>query len=743
MSKKLAKVLLICALVVILPLFVAGTVIAVYYSMNAVTTFEVYTNNSTVAAPAITSASATVEYDAEKGTYSVINGHSKNTSVEYTGEGFNLDYWFDGSREDYVKLIGDIAAATDEDKTALEASLDEKKISNSEILSFKTGDYENITAVFSIIEFKDVQYSIKTTPNGAEVTGTVDLVYGQSLAEALGYNIENTDTHDFLGYIINDDESKIYTNATFPEVEEGGNIIISTLWKETPKYQVRYMINGQPLKDGLGAEVLSDEFTRQNYGSITIINPMDYKTDGYTAALRYRGIDFTAVTLNMLANPDYDAAVNYIDVDFVETPINYNIQINTTESTATYNGATTFSVNAENYATFETVKDVNNWEFDQFTWEFSNFTYNTLSYTTSEDLIEAITTANPDSAPTTINVTVNFNKIATTYRFNLYDATAGKDLGAYVEITDDDGFIDVGSSSIKYNTSNPSEQEKIKEQIFKVGYELTNATIRNYSDGVGSVTSYGYRYTTELSPTNFTVFINSSIFEGDTTKTLELTYELISFDITISNASQSLGLQETISDVTYENYSTKLAPLFDENNWIKYSYVQRYDGVSVVGDTTATIYTDATTLFERNLLVNYNSINLDATDVSVTGSCTDLVESVILENGVTFNENVGYSPDTSTQTFKDYNASVFSSEGFLGMDLPANGEFINAGTTYKISAIKFTLENKERTFRITGFGDDYSIYNFLNTIIEEKYISAPSSPITMTLVNFTFLFAIQ
>ena len=93
MSSKLAKVLLICALAVVLPLFIAGTVIAVYYSMNAVTTFEIYTDSQNIEAPTITSG-ATVEYDAESGTYRVINGHSKDTSVEYSAEGFNFDYWF-------------------------------------------------------------------------------------------------------------------------------------------------------------------------------------------------------------------------------------------------------------------------------------------------------------------------------------------------------------------------------------------------------------------------------------------------------------------------------------------------------------------------------------------------------------------------------------------------------------------------------------------------------------------------
>ena len=416
MSSKLAKVLLICALCVALPLFIAGTVIAVYYSMNAVTTFEIYTDSQNIEAPTITSG-ATVEYDAESGSYRIINGHSKNTSVEYSAEGFNFDYWFNGSREEYVKLIGDINSATDETvKEELTAELEAKKLSDGAIFSFKTGDYENITAVFSIITY-DVEYSIVKNPSeGTPETGNKSLTYGQSLADVFG-ELTNTSTHDFIGYIVNDDESKIYTDATFEVPQDGESIKISALWKEIPSFQVRYY------KEEVIVET-STEFNRNTYTSLQIENAMNHNTNGYTAKWLYNGTVFTEVTEDMILNPNYDG-VNYIDVELSETPINYTIKITGSAqgTTATYKNSTTFSVSDVNITAFDSAKNVANWSFGQYNWSFRNFTYNSTYYTNARDLMDAIIANNTDSANGEININVNFERKPQEYTFNFYDGS--------------------------------------------------------------------------------------------------------------------------------------------------------------------------------------------------------------------------------------------------------------------------------------------------------------------------------
>lgn len=689
MSNKLAKVLLICALVVVLPLFIAGTVIAVYYSMNAVTTFEVYTDSQIVSAPTITSG-ATVEYDAETGSYRVINGHSKVTSVEYSAEGFNFNYWFDGSREEYVKLIGDIANASDETiREELNAELEAKTLSTSNILSFRTGDIENITAVFSAITY-DVQYSIATTPNGEAVNGSAELIYGQSIADVLGYNLQNTDTHDFVGFIVNGDENTIYTTATFPVSAE--EITISALWKEVPSFQVRYYKNGEII-DG----ITSTEFNRNTYTTITVVNPMEQNTNGYTAVWQRKGVAFTEVTIDMLANPVYDT-VNHIDVNLVETPIVYNFQItgNASGTTATYRNDSSFTVTADNYTIFNTVRSASNWTFGQYAWEFDDFTYthNDSSYEgdSVDALINAITTANPDSANGTINIVVNFRRVATEYIFNFYDGN------------------NLLTEETVYDTDNPVFF--LPAETEKEGYQVTNANI----DGV-DYDIYTYNDNLYISTT-------TDIFDGVLVKNVYLTYTVIPLTIEIDDTDYR-GTETTIEAITIENYETKLAPLFEKDNWISYSNIQTWSENVTIGEQN---FTDATSLF-NHLLANY-----EAGDTATITSVVDCKITSVIVDGVNYEGNINLpdNPDDETYTEADFTVSILSKEGFLRRD-PA--EVTNeSGETVTVTGFNYTLNDELTWFDLSALGDDYSIYNFLNVLVGMN--SDLSGPISLGTIIF-------
>ena len=697
MSNKLAKVLLICALVVVLPLFIAGTVIAVYYSMNAVTTFEVYTDSQIVSAPTITSG-ATVEYDAETGSYRVINGHSKVTSVEYSAEGFNFNYWFDGSREEYVKLIGDIANASDETvREELNAELEAKTLSTSDILSFRTGDIENITAVFSAITY-DVQYSIATTPNGEAVSGNAELIYGQSIADVLGYNLQNTDTHDFVGFIVNGDKNTIYTTATFPVSAE--EITISALWKEVPSFQVRYYKNGEII-DG----ITSTEFNRNTYTTITVVNPMEQNTNGYTAVWQRNGVEFTEVTADMLANPVYDT-VNYIDVNLVETPIVYNVKItgNASSTTATYRNDSSFTVTADNYSIFDTVRSVSNWTFGQYAWEFDDFTYNSTEYTTASALINAITTANSDSTNGTINIVVNFRRVATEYTFHFYD----------------------GNTYIGQSTSTDTlTVVELPDEACKVGYQITRVLIDGEEH---DVLNYSHRYENGqvLVNNGYVVLRNSDIFDGVTTKSIYLTYTAVPLTIEIDDADYR-GTETIIEAITIENYETKLAPLFEKDNWVGYSNIQTWSKNVTIGEQN---FTDATSLF------NYLLGNYKAGDTATITSVVSCVITSLNTNGVTYNGATSYTngslPENNPahQSVTDFSVSIFSEESIFGLDLVENS-FYNGDAEVEPTEIMFELNGQKRTFEFSSLGEDTTIYNFLNIIYAENNLS-PGKTITLT-----------
>lgn len=699
MSNKLAKVLLICALCVALPLFIAGTVIAVYYSMNAVTTFEIYTDSQNIEAPTITSG-ATVEYDAESGTYRVINGHSKNTSVEYSAEGFNFDYWFNGSREEYVKLIGDINSATDETvKEELTAELEAKKLSDGAIFSFKTGDYENITAVFSIITY-DVEYSIVKNPSeGTPETGNKSLTYGQSLADVFG-ELTNTSTHDFIGYIVNDDESKIYTDATFDVPQDGESIKISALWKEIPSYQVRYY------KEEAIVET-STEFNRNTYTSLQIENAMNHNTNGYTAKWLYNGAVFTEVTEDMISNPNYDG-VNYINVELSETPINYSIKITGSASgtTATYRNGTTFSVSDVNITAFDSAKNVANWSFGQYDWKFNNFTYNSKYYTNARDLMDAIIANNTDSANGEININVNFTRVATTYTFNFYD-----------------GSTFLGSST----ATDMSNLVNLPTNARRQGYQISTAYIGNTS--LAHI-DYNHSYNNgNLTTSGGSIILPSSIFTGSTIKSIDLNYTPISFTVTVSNGNYEGATR--IENVTIQNYTSKFAPLFVTNNWIEYSNIQTWSGTVTIGSEN---FNNATTLFNY-ILGNYDAGQSVTLTSEVTNKITSLtVNGVNYQEGIKANgESIENNPNNFTLT--DFNASIMDEHGIFAINL--NSTFTDEfGATVEPVSFSYYLNNQRRTFALEDMNGDYSIYNFLNII----YSGLSGSETTLTIEDITLHF---
>lgn len=700
MSSKLAKVLLICALCVALPLFIAGTVIAVYYSMNAVTTFEIYTDSQNIEAPTITSG-ATVEYDAESGTYRVINGHSKNTSVEYSAEGFNFDYWFNGSREEYVKLIGDIESATDETvKEELTAELEAKKLSDGAIFSFKTGDYENITAVFSIITY-DVEYSIVKNPSeGTPETGNKSLTYGQSLADVFG-ELTNTSTHDFIGYIVNDDESKIYTDATFEVSQDGESIKISALWKEIPSFQVRYY------KEEAIVET-SAEFNRNTYTSLQIENAMNHNTNGYTAEWLYNGTVFTEVTEDMILNPNYDG-VNYIDVELSETPINYTIKITGSAqgTTATYKNSTTFSVSDVNITAFDSAKNVANWSFGQYNWSFRNFTYNSTYYTNARDLMDEIIANNTDSANGEININVNFERKPQEYTFNFYD-----------------GSTFLGSSS----TTDANSSVSLPTGARKVGYRITYATLDNRTSL--NYSNYSHAYSNgKVTTSGGSIILPSSIFTGTRTKSINLNYTAISFTVTVSNSNYEGATR--IENVTIQNYTSKFAPLFVTNNWIEYSNIQTWSGTVTIGSEN---FNNATTLF------NYILGNYDAgQSVTLTSEVTNKITSLTI-NGITYQDGVKANGedivDNPNQfTLTNFNISIMNANGIFAIDL--NSTFTDEfGATVEPVSFSYYLNSKRRTFALEDMNGDYSIYNFLNII----YSGLSGSETTLIIEDITLHF---
>ena len=705
MSSKLAKVLLICALAVALPLFIAGTVIAVYYSMDAVTTFEIYTNEPEVETPTLTSR-ANIEYNEETHSYTVRNGHSKNTNVEFESAGFNLDYWFNGTYDEYIQLLARVDGAEE----GAEAELEERKISESDILSFQTGDYENITAVFSVVTY-NVNYNIVTDPDtNATTSGSTTVRYGEDLSSALGTNLSNTDSHDFLGYAI-DGEDAIYTTATFPIPEAGESLTIVAVWEEIPSFQINYIKEGSTV-------ATSEEFNRNNYASINVALSTDYNTNGYTAIWQYNGTEFTGVTEEMIANPSYDVPVNLINVTLVETPIDYMVSVSGSASgisAPTYNRTETFSVNAENYSAFTPVMNVNNWTFEQYSWTFGGFRFNNSNYSTTSELIKAITDRHPDGTSGPIYVTVTSDRDPQQYSIAFWDSDTGTRIGTTT-------VLDTASSV------------SLPTAVRRTGYRITEAELGTTGIHLG-VTTYTHSYSNgNVTTSGGSLDIVTDLFDGNTlAKVVRLTYDEMSYNVSYNNNSGSA----TITDVNIENYISKLSPLFQTSNWVKYSNLETFNGVKI-GSTT---FTSAQALFNY-LLGN----RVSGTTVTTTGDIDYTITQVVVD-GITYVGDIRLqggsviAPNKSKITIDvaDFDVNVLSAEGLFAYDLTQT--LVNSSdTVVKPSSVNCSdgVNNISLTFTSLEESGDYSIFNFLNDNFRKFSDSINNGVLTLNDINVQF-----
>lgn len=704
MSSKLAKVLLICALCVALPLFIAGTVIAVYYSMNAVTNVYVYSNGKYVEAPTITS-SAKVEEGETLGApqYRVINGHSKTTTVDFEGEGYKFEFWFKGSHQEYVEILGRLSEAEKgenaEEISAIQSELDGKKISLSAPLSIKTGDYEDITAVFSV-----VTYTVKYDNN------TYTFEYGEPLfssetTEGKLPLLPNTDTQDFVGYVIAGSDV-VYTTATFPVTE--GEVELVAKFMDKPTLTVNY------LKDGESVGEYKD-ITEKNYTSHTVPSVNGYKDDGYTAKWMLNGTEFTSVTEEIINNLKYGVE-NVINVTLEQTPIEYTVVVSGKASvSAEYTKNKTFKVNIENYSALNNLTIVSDWRFGaDYEMEFVGFTYNG-SQKTVDALIEAIVEQNPNSAPASVTVIVNFARVAKEYNFEIYGL---------------DGYY-IGTVTASYNNNTITLPSGVREY----GYKLSStATVDRQAC---SVDGYDYTYTNGvLGYTDATITLPMSAFEGEETKKIYLSYTTPSYSIQV--AGDYMGGSSVIDNITKDTYTTKLAPLFSQNNWLKYINIQEWNGtVSANGYT----FKSAKELFDY-LLYRDNSARL-----TVTGDVECIVSKVVI-NGVLFTEagveladGQMLEDNPATRSITDLNMSIYDDDALFGYDL-INAHFFIDNEEVEPSFIYFDISDRPgSSFDFADLAGDYSIYNFVEQMIQSNAVKkADIVNGTLTLSNIQLNF---
>lgn len=409
MSNKLAKVLVICALVVVLPLFVAGTVIAVYNSLNSTINVEVYTGEKEEGRiypqePTIISDAGITQVDNEGVvSYQVTNGLNKQTNIEYSSVGYNFVGWFNGTRAEYVQALGDLQDG--EQITYIQ------EVPN-QVLTVNQGDYSNITAVFEVISY-NFDFYYQQTPNGEYVTtapnGKSDYIYGENLP-----TFNNTDTHDFLGWAIYDENTQTIVGepskvANFATTD---GLTLTTVWEEVKTYRVEYYGDDGMLDND------NDTFTTRNYQDYQL-QPPTAKT-GYTACWKdASGNVITSITQEMLNANEQSLTIKL----YLSYSANTYSASFTGANGATFTGGSrTATFTIENTAELSKFDVDSNWSHsDGYSYTVGSYSYNGNSYATIDALVQAIASANPQSP---VSVQVNFSRVTETFTVNYYDGTS-------------------------------------------------------------------------------------------------------------------------------------------------------------------------------------------------------------------------------------------------------------------------------------------------------------------------------
>ena len=395
MSKTFSKILLICALAVVLPLMIVGTSLAAYYSLNATVAVGIQLDTQAASANAYAKVVYNNSRHAEK--FEINASHTKTITLKAEANGYDFKGWYEGDLEAY---------ATDEGKW-----IDQE----NKTVEVKIADIDNVLAVFEAHTYT-VEYSYQPDPNNATRTSDVPvgfantLTYGQHLPTTSnatfagfpghrikndGWRLRNADNSDF----IND---TYYTVAEFPELD---TYILWAEWEEDEQITVTYKYNGETIDGGVV----------NGYATIgaVIADPADYAAAAGVGALAdgTKLVWMNGETVVQAGARVYENTTLELRV----VDVTYTLNVTPADDMALATGVSgnvsfTRTNAADNLAA---ILDNANWTNRYSFWTFAGIKIGDNTYTTAADILAAFE-AESANANVTLNATSAMNKNFTT-----------------------------------------------------------------------------------------------------------------------------------------------------------------------------------------------------------------------------------------------------------------------------------------------------------------------------------------
>ena len=410
MSRTLSKVLIICALVVVLPLMIAGTAFAAYYSINATVSIEIAVDQL------VDGGHAEVSYKDQVGRINkkleVTDGHLKKVTFKTSAVGYDFVGWYAGTAKAYAEEVS--------------AGKEIKYVVKTKDAKVEMTDYQNLVAVFKAKRFT-VGYSYIHTPEldasgnvvkengeikGINVTeapssknglivdgdaatiGKTEFVYGEQLHTL---DFEGHPEITFDGWYVGEGTKK-YTKANFTET---GDITLTGKWVDSAHITLTYLDqDGTVLtQDKDGNALKTDLYASHKY---TLADPMNFNhpegfiENGYAYGWKDKNGNIikevnseTDVTVQLVKNPViYTAKLEY---DSEELQLASGIS-----NSLTFSIANKDSLNVWN--------DAANWSATYKFWGFDHLEYNDAPVTNFTTIIDQVIAANPhDTTEITFN----------------------------------------------------------------------------------------------------------------------------------------------------------------------------------------------------------------------------------------------------------------------------------------------------------------------------------------------------
>ncbi len=374
MSRTLSKILVICALVVIVPLMVVGTTLAAYYSIDSSITIAAVIDGEECD---VEGTYALVSYDGNHDTtLKVTTGQTKVVEVEayYTPYAYTFKGWFKGDAEAYnrAKKNGDV------------------ELSTEKTISIDMGDASDYVAVYEVVKFKVSGWDYKNDPSAAATTDQAPAdahadgvyKYGEALPTLSYAGVD----YNFAGWQVKNDAKNLrYFAATFGteySTAQGSSVVLTNPWLKTDMVTITYV--------GLdGRDLFSEEVVKSTSESYTL------KTPGQISGLQLKN-GYEYAWTEVMGGANTTATVTPSEnktVYLQEKEVDYTATVASNYKPENKN----ISFSESNKAALEQLFAADNWTTEHAFWkvETVKIVYNENTYDNADALFTAIKTANP------------------------------------------------------------------------------------------------------------------------------------------------------------------------------------------------------------------------------------------------------------------------------------------------------------------------------------------------------------